>query len=76
MGKWASPVGPVVVRIDSRYFRPAEVDTLLGDSSKAQQKLGWTPTIAMGERVAADQQEAAKEATLRREGIAVAAAQP
>ena len=35
--------GEVVVRIDPRYFRPAEVDTLLGDPSKAREKLGWTP---------------------------------
>lgn len=37
--------GEVLVRIDPRYFRPAEVETLLGDPSKAQEKLGWTPEI-------------------------------
>ena len=67
--------GAVVVRIDSRYFRPAEVDTLLGDPSKAHTKLGWTPTTTLEELVAEmvshDRQEAAKEATLRREGFAV-----
>ena len=41
----ALKVGDVIIRIDSRYFRPAEVETLLGDSSKAKQKLGWTPKI-------------------------------
>ena len=62
-------------RIDPRYFRPAEVDTLLGDPTKAHQKLGWTPTTTLeelvAEMVAADRQEAAKEATLRREGFPV-----
>jgi GDPmannose 4,6-dehydratase len=67
--------GAVVVRIDPRYFRPAEVETLLGDPTKAQAKLGWTPTTTLeelvAEMVAADKEEAAKEATLRREGFAV-----
>ncbi len=40
--------GDVVVRVDPRYFRPAEVDSLLGDASKARQKLGWTPRISAG----------------------------
>ena len=67
--------GAVVVRIDPRYFRPAEVDTLLGDPTKARQKLGWKPTTTLeqlvAEMVAADMQEAAKEATLKREGFEV-----
>ncbi len=67
--------GAVVVRIDPRYFRPAEVDTLLGDPSKAREKLGWTPSTTLeelvAEMVAADREEAAKEATLRREGFSV-----
>ncbi len=65
----------VVVRIDPRYFRPAEVETLLGDPSKARDKLGWTPTTTLeelvAEMVAADKEEARKEATLRREGFRV-----
>jgi GDPmannose 4,6-dehydratase len=44
--------GQTVVRIDPRYFRPAEVDTLLGDASKAKAKLGWQPKIGFGELVA------------------------
>ena len=44
--------GRVVVRIDPRYFRPAEVETLLGDASKARTKLGWTPKISFEEMVA------------------------
>lgn len=67
--------GAVVVRIDPRYFRPAEVETLLGDPSKAHAKLGWTPTTTLEELVTEmvehDRQEAAKEATLRREGFSV-----
>ena len=67
--------GDVVVRIDPRYFRPAEVETLLGDPSAAHAKLGWTPTTTLEELVKEmvdhDQQEAAKEATLLREGFQV-----
>ena len=67
--------GAVVVRVDPRYFRPAEVETLLGDPTKAKLKLGWTPTTTLeelvAEMVASDKQEAAKEAILRREGFAV-----
>ena len=43
--------GKVVVRIDSRYFRPTEVDTLLGDPSKARAKLGWRPKTSFAELV-------------------------
>ena len=45
-------VGDVIVRIDPRYFRPAEVDSLLGDPSKAKQKLGWVPEITAQEMCA------------------------
>ena len=48
----ALKVGDVIVRIDSRYFRPAEVETLLGDPSKAKEKLGWTPEITVQEMCA------------------------
>ncbi len=41
--------GDVIIRIDPRYFRPAEVETLLGDSSKARKELGWNPTISTKE---------------------------
>lgn len=43
--------GQVIVEIDERYFRPAEVDLLLGDASKAKEKLGWTPTVTFKELV-------------------------
>ena len=67
--------GEVVVRIDPRYFRPAEVETLLGDPTKAHKKLGWTPTTTLeelvAEMVANDSQEARKEAILRLKGFNV-----
>ena len=43
--------GQVIVRVDPRYFRPAEVETLLGDSTKAKQKLGWEPQVTFQELV-------------------------
>lgn len=51
-GEGAASTGRVVVAVDLRYFRPTEVETLLGDPSKAEQKLGWTPKISFGELVA------------------------
>ena len=45
-------VGDVVVRVDPRYFRPAEVETLLGDPTKAKEKLGWVPEITAQEMCA------------------------
>ena len=48
----ALKVGDVVMRIDPRYFRPAEVETLLGDPSKAKDKLGWVPEITAQEMCA------------------------
>jgi GDPmannose 4,6-dehydratase len=45
-------VGDVVVKVDPRYFRPTEVETLLGDPSKAKAKLGWVPRTTLKELVA------------------------
>ncbi len=45
-------IGDVIVRVDPRYFRPAEVETLLGDPTKAKQKLGWVPEITVEEMCA------------------------
>jgi len=44
-------VGAVIVRVDPRYFRPTEVETLLGDASKARERLGWTPATSLAELV-------------------------
>ena len=44
-------VGDVAVRIDPRYFRPTEIETLLGDPGKAKRKLGWTPATTLAELV-------------------------
>ncbi len=67
--------GKVVVRIDPRYFRPAEVDTLLGDPTKAHAKLGWEPKTTLEELVTEmvtyDRGEAEKEALLLRKGFNV-----
>jgi GDPmannose 4,6-dehydratase len=65
-------VGDVVVKIDPRYFRPTEVETLLGDPSKAKAKLGWTPEITVqqmcAEMVSTDLDEAKKHALLKKHG--------
>ena len=67
--------GSIVVRIDQRYFRPAEVETLLGDPTRAQMKLGWTPRTSLEEMVeemiSHDKEEASKEAYLQRKGFQV-----
>jgi len=58
--------GAVRVRVDERYFRPAEVDFLLGDASKARRELGWTPKVTfeglVNMMVDADLDKARKEA--------------
>ena len=70
--------GEVVVRIDPRYFRPAEVETLLGDPSNAKDKLGWMPKTTLeelvAEMVATDVEEAKKEAYLKLKGFVVVGA--
>lgn len=48
----AVKVGDVIVRVDPRYYRPAEVETLLGDPTKAKEKLGWVPEITVEEMCA------------------------
>ncbi len=69
-------VGDVIVRIDPRYFRPSEVETLLGDPSKAKAKLGWVPEITVqemcAEMVASDLEEAKRHALLKKHGYNVA----
>ena len=71
-GSWD---GQVVVRIDPHFFRPAEVQTLLGDPSKARAKLGWEPEVTLDqivqEMVASDLREAQKHVLLKQNGFAV-----
>jgi len=68
-------VGDVIVQIDPRYFRPTEVETLLGDPSKAKQKLGWTPEITVqemcAEMVREDLEQATKSALLKKHGYKI-----
>ena len=65
-------IGDTIVRVDPRYFRPAEVETLLGDPTKAKEKLGWTPEITVeemcAEMVAADLNTARQHALLKSHG--------
>jgi GDPmannose 4,6-dehydratase len=67
--------GQVIVRIDPRYFRPAEVESLLGDPSKAKAKLGWQPVVGVREMcvemVASDLAEARRHALLKAHGYPV-----
>jgi GDPmannose 4,6-dehydratase len=68
-------VGDVVVKIDPRYFRPTEVETLLGDPKKAKQKLGWMPEISVQEMcqemVTHDLAQAKQHALLKASGFNV-----
>jgi GDPmannose 4,6-dehydratase len=71
----AATPGQVIVRIDPRYFRPTEVETLLGDPTKAKQKLGWQPEITAremcAEMVACDLAEARRNSLLKKHGYQV-----
>jgi GDPmannose 4,6-dehydratase len=70
-----SVTGRTIVHVDPRYFRPTEVQSLLGDPRKAQQKLGWTAKVSfaelVSEMVAADLEEAKRDALVAREGFRV-----
>jgi GDPmannose 4,6-dehydratase len=70
--------GEVIVRVDPRYFRPAEVETLLGDPSKAKAKLGWVPEITVeemcAEMIASDLDDAKRHALLKAHGHHLAVA--
>ena len=65
--------GRVIVAVDPRYFRPTEVETLLGDPGKAQRELGWTPRTSfeelVNEMVDADLRSAERDALVRRHGF-------
>jgi GDPmannose 4,6-dehydratase len=66
-------VGDVIVRVDPRYYRPTEVETLLGDASKAHRKLGWKPKTTLRElvreMVAADFESAQRDNLVKRAGF-------
>ena len=68
-------LGDVIVRVDPRYFRPTEVETLLGDPLKAKEKLGWIPEITLdemiSEMVAFDLEKAKQHALLKQHGYKV-----
>jgi GDPmannose 4,6-dehydratase len=68
--------GRTLVRVDPRYFRPTEVDTLLGDASKARKQLGWQPEVGfealVREMADADRKLAERDALIAREGFAIA----
>ena len=67
IGKRAD-TGDIVIRIDKRYFRPTEVDQLMGDSKKAFKKLGWEPNTSLieliSEMITKDKEDALKESIL------------
>lgn len=71
--------GDVIIAVDPRYFRPAEVETLLGDPTKAKERLGWTPRIKLqemiAEMVATDLDQAKQHRLLRENGFEVSHAQ-
>ena len=65
--------GEIIIRIDPSYFRPNEVDQLLGDSKKANEELGWSPKISLNmliaEMIKYDEIEAKKESLLKKQGF-------
>jgi GDPmannose 4,6-dehydratase len=64
-------VGDVIVKVDPRYYRPTEVETLLGDPTKAKDKLGWTPKTSLAELVR--EMVEADYTSARRDGLVKAA---
>lgn len=74
-GKYTVPVGQVVLKVDPRYYRPTEVDLLIGNPSKAKQKLGWEPTYTLAqlvsEMVASDVKLFERNKFLKEEGFEV-----
>ena len=68
-----SDTGKIVIRVDPKYYRPAEVEQLLGDSTKAKNNLGWEPKTSLeeliDEMIASDKKKALKEYHLQKEGL-------
>lgn len=71
----ALQVGDIIIRVDERYFRPTEVESLLGDPAKAKLKLGWQPEISLDEMIDEmmfnDLEDAKKNALLRNAGYKI-----
>jgi GDPmannose 4,6-dehydratase len=71
----ALKVGDVIMQIDARYYRPTEVETLLGDPSKAKEKLGWVPEVTLDEMivemVSSDLDQARQHALLKKHGYSI-----
>ena len=67
--------GATLVRVDPRYYRPTEVESLIGDPSKARERLGWSATVTFGdlvrEMVADDLSEARRDELILRRGFEV-----
>ena len=74
-GKYKVPIGQIVVRVDPRYYRPTEVDLLIGDPTKSQKQLGWKPKYTLNtlvkEMVASDLNVFEKDQFLKNSGFAV-----
>lgn len=74
-GEFMLPIGTTVVKVDPRYYRPTEVDLLIGDATKSRQKLGWEPKYTLEalvkEMVASDLEIFKKEVILKEQGFAV-----
>ena len=72
-GEYKVPIGTVIVKVDPRYFRPTEVELLMGDASKAKEKLGWVPKYSLDElateMVAADLELFKSEVLLKKSGF-------
>ncbi len=72
----ALKIGDVIVRVDPRYYRPTEVETLLGDAKKAREKLGWVPEITLDEMIAEmvsnDLSKAKQHSLLTKHGFSMA----
>jgi GDPmannose 4,6-dehydratase len=71
----ALKIGAVIVKVDPHYFRPTEVETLLGDPAKAKKKLGWIPEITLDEMIEEmvehDLENAKQHALLKEHGYVV-----
>lgn len=74
-GEYEVPAGTTVIKVDSRYYRPTEVDLLIGDATKAKEKLGWEPVYTLdklaAEMVSADLQLFKSEMLLKQSGFSI-----